>query len=43
MLLIEEMKDQLRDNEYRFNVVVEAVISSDQFRKIRGQLVKNDD
>lgn len=43
MLLIEEMKDQLRDNEFRFNVVVEAVISSDQFRKIRGQLVKNDD
>ncbi|MEC7357145.1 MAG: DUF1592 domain-containing protein [Verrucomicrobiota bacterium] len=43
MLLIEEMKDQLRDNEYRFNVVVEAVISSDQFRKIRGRLVKNDD
>ena len=43
MLLIQEMKNQLRDNEYRFNVVVDLVISSDQFRKIRGQLVKNDD
>ena len=43
MLLIEEMKDQLRDNEYRFNVVVDLLIGSDQFRKIRGRLVKNDD
>jgi hypothetical protein len=43
MLLIEEMKDQLRDNEYRFNVVVDAVISSDQFRKVRGRLVENTD
>ena len=43
MLLIEEMKDQLRDNEYRFNVVVDAVVSSDQFRKVRGRLVENTD
>lgn len=43
MLLIEEMKGELKDNGYRFNVAMDLVISSDQFRKIRGRLAKNDD
>ena len=43
MLLINDMKERLKNNEYRFNVAVEAVISSDQFRKIRGRLVENTD
>ncbi|NRB45242.1 MAG: DUF1592 domain-containing protein, partial [Verrucomicrobiales bacterium] len=43
MLLINDMKERLKNNEYRFNVAVEAVISSDQFRKVRGRLVENTD
>ena len=43
MLLINDMKERLKNNEYRFNVAVESVISSDQFRKIRGRLVENTD
>ena len=43
MLLINDMKERLKNNEYRFNVAVESVISSDQFRKVRGRLVENTD
>ena len=43
MLLIGEMKKELKDNGYRFNVAMDLVIGSDQFRKIRGRLVENDD
>jgi len=43
MLLIREMKKELKDNGYRFNVAMDLVIGSDQFRKIRGRLVENDD
>ncbi len=43
MLLINDMKERLKNNEYRFNVAVDAVISSDQFRKVRGRLVENTD
>lgn len=35
--LITEMQDRLKKNSYRFSVAVEAVVTSDQFRKIRGQ------
>ena len=43
MLLIRKMKKELKDNGYRFNVAMGLVIGSDQFRKIRGRLVENDD
>tara|TARA_Y100000766_G_scaffold99743_2_gene85109 strand:- start:3817 stop:7908 length:4092 start_codon:yes stop_codon:yes gene_type:complete len=43
MILIEEMKNKLKDNNYRFNVLVDLVVKSDQFLKIRGRLVENDD
>lgn len=35
--LIAEMQQRLKNNEYRFNVAVETVVTSDQFRKIRGR------
>ena len=35
--LIAEMQERLKNNDYRFNVAVEAVVTSDQFRKIRGR------
>ncbi len=35
--LIAEMQQRLKDNDYRFNVAVETVVTSDQFRKIRGR------
>jgi hypothetical protein len=35
--LIAEMQDRLKKNDYRFSVAVEAVVTSSQFRKIRGQ------
>tara|TARA_R110002072_G_C7978294_1_gene535840 strand:- start:20021 stop:24202 length:4182 start_codon:yes stop_codon:yes gene_type:complete len=35
--LIAEMLNRLKKNGYRFNVAVEAVVTSSQFRKIRGQ------
>jgi len=43
LLLIEEMQHRLKANDYRFSAAVEAVILSPQFRKIRGQLAKNED
>ena len=43
LLLIEEMQHRLKANHYRFSAAVEAVILSPQFRKIRGQLAKNED
>ena len=43
LLLIEEMQRRLKANDYRFSAAVEAVVLSPQFRKIRGQLTKNED
>lgn len=34
--LIAEMQQRLKNNDYRFNIAVEAVVISDQFRNIRG-------
>ena len=34
--LIDKMMKNLADNDYRFSAAVEAIILSDQFRKIRG-------
>ncbi|MDP6794014.1 MAG: DUF1592 domain-containing protein [Verrucomicrobiota bacterium] len=42
-LFIEEMQQQLKANDYRFSAAVKAVVLSPQFRKIRGQLAKNED
>lgn len=35
--LIDRMMQQLAANDYRFSVAVEAIVLSDQFRKIRGR------
>jgi len=35
--LIAEMQQRLKNNDYRFNVAVETVVTSDQFRNIRGR------
>ena len=43
LLLIDEMQRQLKTNDYRFSSVVEAIVLSPQFQKIRGQLAKNQD
>jgi hypothetical protein len=34
--LLDTMVSDLEKNDYRFSVAVEAVVLSDQFRKIRG-------
>ena len=34
--LLDDMMNQLAKNDYRFSVVVNMIVSSDQFRKIRG-------
>ena len=43
LLLIEEMQQQLKANDYRFSTAVETIVLSPQFRKIRGRLAKNQD
>tara|TARA_Y100001968_G_C19429402_1_gene756162 strand:- start:1362 stop:2813 length:1452 start_codon:yes stop_codon:yes gene_type:complete len=43
LLLIDEMQRQLKTNDYRFSSLVEAIVLSPQFQKIRGQLAKNQD
>ena len=35
--LIDDIMSQLAKNDYRFSVAVEMIVSSDQFRKIRGK------
>lgn len=35
--LIAEIQHRLKNNDYRFNVAVETIVTSDQFRKIRGR------
>jgi hypothetical protein len=35
--LLREMQQQLKDNDYRFTVAVDAIIQSRQFREIRGR------
>ena len=36
-LLLTEMQNRLKNNDYRFSVAVETIVLSDQFRKIRGR------
>jgi hypothetical protein len=35
--LLEEISDKLKANEFRFSIAVEAIVTSRQFRDIRGQ------
>jgi hypothetical protein len=35
--LIADMQQRLKNNDYRFNVAVETVVTSDQFRMARGR------
>ena len=42
LLLLEEMQRRLKANDYRFNVAVEAIVTSPQFRNIRGRQAKNE-
>ena len=42
LLLLEEMQQRLKASDYRFNEAVEAIVTSQQFRKIRGRLAKNE-
>ncbi|HIM22999.1 MAG TPA: DUF1592 domain-containing protein, partial [Verrucomicrobia bacterium] len=42
LLLIEEMQKRLKASDYRFSVAVEAIVTSPQFRNIRGRLAKNE-
>ena len=35
--LLDTMEEKLHENNYRFHVAVETIVTSDQFRKIRGQ------
>ena len=41
-LLLKQMLKQLEANDYRFNTAVEAIVLSDQFRKIRGRQYVDD-
>ena len=43
LLLIEEMQQRLKSDDYRFNAAVETIVLSPQFRKIRGRSAKNED
>lgn len=36
--LLAKMKDQLARNDYRFSAALETIVTSDQFRNIRGKL-----
>ena len=42
LLLIEEMQKRLKANDFRFSVAVEAIVTSEQFRNIRGRLAKDE-
>jgi hypothetical protein len=41
-VLLAEMQKKLEDNGYRFSVAVEAIVTSPQFRQIRGRLQTDD-
>jgi len=41
-LLLEEMQERLEANDFRFSAAVEAIVTSEQFRKIRGRLAKDE-
>ena len=43
LLLLEEMQERLKANDFRFSVAVETIVTSGQFRNIRGRLAKNED
>ncbi|MCC7333909.1 MAG: DUF1592 domain-containing protein [Pirellulaceae bacterium] len=40
--LLDTMEERLRENNYRFHVAVETIVTSDQFRMIRGQSIAPD-
>jgi hypothetical protein len=42
LLLLEEMQKRLKANDFRFSAAVEAIVTSEQFRKIRGRLAKDE-
>jgi hypothetical protein len=42
LLLLEKMQKQLKANNFRFGTAVEAIVTSEQFRKIRGRLAKDE-
>jgi hypothetical protein len=42
LLLLEEMQKRLKANDFRFSAAVEAIVTSGQFRKIRGRLAKDE-
>jgi len=41
-LLLEEMQERLKANDFRFSAAVETIVTSEQFRKIRGRLAKDE-
>jgi hypothetical protein len=41
--LLDEMQQKLRENEYRFSVALETIVTSPQFRMIRGRDAAGDD
>jgi uncharacterized protein YndB with AHSA1/START domain len=43
LLLLEEMQKRLKASDFRFSVAVETIVTSEQFRNIRGRLAKNED
>ena len=41
-VLLAEMQKKLEDNGYRFSIAVDAIVTSQQFRQIRGRLQTDD-
>jgi hypothetical protein len=41
--LLNEMRERLEANEYRVGAAVEAIVSSKQFREIRGREMARED
>ncbi len=43
LLLLEKMQNRLEASDFRFGVAVQTIVTSKQFRNIRGRLSKNED
>jgi hypothetical protein len=43
LLLLEKIQKRLKASDFRFSVAVETIVTSEQFRNIRGRLAKNED
>ena len=39
--LLDQMQERLHENDYRFSIAVESVVTSPQFRQIRGRLAQD--